>query len=202
MKPNESKSNLVRAARAGDRAALAQILLAHYDELFRHINVRISRELQGVLRAEDVLQQTFVKATQAITTFELRHERAFLGWLKTIADNLVRDAQKRRHRERRDRREAGSDAPSPLKGVMCGDTSPSRRAAQGEVVRGMKAAMNRLPDEQRDVLQRRYLGNQSLEEIATALGRSKDGIRGVCFRARKNLRAVMGRTSLYFSSGK
>ena len=53
------------------------------------------------MRADDVLQQTFVRAAQAIGTFEPRHADAFRGWLRTIADNLVRDAEKRRRRERR-----------------------------------------------------------------------------------------------------
>ncbi|MFO7903089.1 MAG: RNA polymerase sigma factor [Planctomycetota bacterium] len=197
----ESEPDLIREAIAGDRAALARILLAHYDELHRHIELRISRELQGVLRADDVLQQTFVKAAQGISAFQIRHEGAFRGWLKTIADNLVRDAEKRRRRERRVEPGRSSERRSRLRQLMCGNTSPSGRAAQEEAARGMRAAMDRLSREQQDVLRRRYFQNQTLEEISAALGRSKDGVRGLCFRARKNLRAAMGRTSLYFSSG-
>ncbi|MFW6170394.1 MAG: RNA polymerase sigma factor [Planctomycetota bacterium] len=202
MTAMESEPDLIREAIAGDRAALARILLAHYDELHHHIELRISRELQGVLRADDVLQQTFVKAAQGIRVFQIRHDRAFRGWLKTIADNLVRDAEKRRRRERRGRPGGSSERRSRLRQLMCGNTSPSGRAAREEAARGIRAAMDRLSPEQQDVLRRRYFQNQTLEEIAVALGRSKDGIRGLCFRARKNLRAAMGRTSLYFSSGK
>ena len=64
----------------------------------------------------------------------------------------------------------------------------------------MQSAIDRLPAEQREVVQRRYLEGQSLAEIAAATGSTKEAVRGLCYRARKNLRVNMGRTSLYFSS--
>ena len=48
--------------------------------------------------------------------------------------------------------------------------------------------MARLPKDHREVLHRRYIRGESLDQIAAATGRSKDGVRGLCFRARKNLR--------------
>jgi RNA polymerase sigma-70 factor (ECF subfamily) len=199
MSTGESESQLITAAIEGDRAALAQLLLLHYDALHVHVDMRILPEVQGLIRAEDILQQTFVRAAQAIASFEDRHEGAFRAWLKTIANNLVRDANKRRRRERREGAFDSSVSPR-LNRLMGALTSPSRRAAHGENVRSMKEAMVHLPDDQQDVLRRRYLLGQSLDQIAAATGRSKDGVRGLCFRARKNLRSVMGRSSLYFSS--
>jgi len=197
MSAVESASHLIDEAIEGDRASLAQLLLLHYDALYRHIDMRISHDLQGLVRADDVLQQTFVRAAHAIAAFEPRHENAFRGWLKTIADNLVRDAEKRRRRERRER--VDNAYSPPLNRLLGAHTSPSRRAAHGESVRNMKSAMAQLSPDQQDVLQRRYFEGQSLDQIAEATGRSKDGVRGLCFRARQNLRAVMGRSSLYFS---
>ncbi len=102
MSTVENESQLIDEAIAGDRASLAQLLLLHYDSLLRHVAGRISRELQGLLRAEDILQQCFVRAANSIGSFENRHAGAFRGWLRTIADNLLRDAEKRRRRERRE----------------------------------------------------------------------------------------------------
>ena len=199
MSAVESESHLIDEAIEGDRASLAQLLLLHYDALYRHIDTRISHDLQGLLRADDVLQQTFVRAAHAITAFEPRHENAFRGWLKTIADNLVRDAEKRRRRERREGPGVDNAYAPPLNRLLGAHTSPSRRAAHGESVRNMKLAMAELSPDQQDVLQRRYFEGQTLDQIAEETGRSKDGVRGLCFRARQNLRAVMGRSSLYFS---
>ena len=137
----------------------------------------------------------------------MRHPDAFRSWLRTIADNLVRDAEKRRRRERRFpafRRPAASgeaegstpEAMDQLAGSM---TSPSGRVQRREAVRHLQAALAELPEDQREVLRRRYLLGQSLDEIAKATGRTRGAVRGLCFRGRQNLRSVMGQSSLYFS---
>ncbi len=199
MSAAEPESELVRQAIAGDRASLSQLLLIHYDELHRHIESRISQNLQGLMRAEDVMQQTFVRAAQAIGSFQQRHDDSLRGWLRTIADNLLRDAEKRRRRERRELAGGGSSAEPVLNRQVGAHTSPSRRVQRWESLHTMKMAMTRLPIDQQEVLRRRYLQGQSLAQIAAETGRSKDAVRGLCFRARKNLRVVMGQSSLYFS---
>ena len=204
----ESELSLINRAVAGDRVALSQLLLLHFDVLHQHVESRISHRLQGLMRADDILQQTFVRAAQAISSFEPRHPEAFRGWLRTIADNLVRDAEKRRRRERRfpafPWRAAGGDAQDATPGAMdqvAGSMmSPSRRVQRSEAVRTMQAALAELPEDQREVLRRRYLVGQSFDQIAAATGRTRDAVRGLCYRARQNVRAVMGRSSLYFSS--
>jgi RNA polymerase sigma-70 factor, ECF subfamily len=203
----ESESALISRAVAGDRVALSQLLLLYFDELHQHVESRISHRLQGLVRADDILQQTFVRAAQAVGTFEPRHADAFRGWLRTIADNLVRDAEKRRRRERRFPaflwRVAGGEPPGTTPGVVeqlpGSMTSPSRRFARSEAVRAMQAALAGLPEDQREVLRRRYLLGQSFDQIAAATGRTRDAVRGLCYRARQNVRAVMGRSSLYFT---
>ena len=200
MSAVDSESELVRRAIAGDRTSLSQLLLIHYDELHRHIESRISPNLQGLVRADDLLQQTFVRAAQAIGSFEYRHDDALRGWLRTIADNLLRDAEKRRRRERRELPAGDSAAEPALNRLIGAHTSPSRRVQRWESIHSMKMAMTQLSTDQQDILRRRYLQGHSLDQIAAATGRTKDAVRGLCFRARKNLRAVMGRSSLYFSS--
>jgi RNA polymerase sigma-70 factor (ECF subfamily) len=200
MSELESESQLIREAISGDRGSLSQLLLLHYDALYWHVESRISTNLRGLMRADDVLQQTFVRAAQAISTFELRQGDGFRCWLKTIADNLVRDAEKRRRRERRESPGANSPCVPDINRVTGGQTSPSRRVQRGESIHVMKRALARLPGDQQEVLRRRYLQGQSLDQIAAAMQRSKDAVRGLCFRARKNLRAGMGHSSLYFSN--
>ena len=207
MSCGDSESRLIEQAATGDRTSLAQLLLMHYDGLDRYVSARISPELQGLIRSEDILHQTFVRVAQSIGSFQLRHERSFRAWLKTIAGNLLKDARKRRRRERRagldqgDRRAAGdSSGMRAMVDRIAGDsTSPSGRVQRRESLRCMQVAMDSLPAEQQEVIRRHYLEDQSLEQIADAMNRTKDAIRGICYRARKNLRAIMGRSSLYFS---
>lgn len=208
MSERHAESDLLRQVAAGDRAALSELLLVHYDSLRRHIDRRIDGDLQGIVTSDDILHQTVVRAAQGIRSYEARGERAFLAWLKTIADNLLKDAHKRRRRERRAAEPttmpvshgAGSSWAALVERIIGDATTPSVVGQRQENVGRIRAALACLPTDQRDVLERHYLQDQSLDQIATALGVTKDSIRGLCYRAKKNLRALMGRCSLYFST--
>lgn len=207
MAPDNRETKLIQEAVAGDRTALSQLLLLHHDTLQRHIARQIASASLAVVQAEDILQQTFVRAAHGIKSFEVRGPGAFRGWLKTIATNLIKDAQKRQHRERRGPRIQGR--PSALSDdgsvamvverLAADHTPPPKRVQNRESIRRMRAALASLPEEQRDVIERYYIQNESLEQIAAATGRTKGAIRGMCYRARKNLRGMMGESSLYFS---
>jgi RNA polymerase sigma-70 factor, ECF subfamily len=202
-----SESDLLRRAVAGDRDCLSQLLLIHYDDLRRHIARRISGDLERLILADDILHQTFVRAAQAIGKFQPRQPGTLRAWLATIAENLIKDAEKRRRRERRAPAEEmprgrpnGDSSRVALVERLAGDnTTPSAGGRRRENAARVRAALAGLPAEQREVLERYYLHEQSLEQIAQALGATKDSIRGLCYRGRKNLRAIMGGSSLYFS---
>jgi RNA polymerase sigma-70 factor, ECF subfamily len=206
MAGDEANADLVREAMAGDRAALAQLLLGYYGDLRRHIAARLSDELQGVTAEEDLLHETFIRAAQQIGSFEWRSARAFRSWLNTIAENLIKDATKRRRRERR----AWPDGPAAggsgdessvaaLIERLAGGPTPRGSVQRRENARRLWAALAVLPPDQRDIIRRYYLQDESLEQIAEATDRTRDAVRGICYRARKNLRAILGRSSLYFS---
>ncbi|MDA1053479.1 MAG: RNA polymerase sigma factor [Planctomycetota bacterium] len=204
MPQRDLEPELIQRAIAGDRAALSQLLLIHHDPLRRHIVHESAGRQLGVMLADDILQQTFVRAAQGIRTFEHREMSSLRGWLKTIAANLIKDAQKRRSRERRASmpHASHSDDGSFLQAVerlSCNHTPPIKRAQRSESIRRMRAAVASLPPEQRDVVERYYLQTQTLEQIADSTGRTINSIRGICYRARKNLRSLMGGSSLYFS---
>ncbi len=209
MSDEFSESALVQQAIAGDRIALSQLLLIHYDDLQRHVIQQLSRDTHELLSPDDILQQTFVRAALAIGGFDPRTNGAFRAWMLTIAGNLVRDAQKRRRRERRASNpsqkvagDAGESDGFPA-GVdqLAGDTtSPSMRVHRRDSVEQMRDALETLPSEQREVIQRHYLQHQSLDQIAAATQRTKDAVRGICYRARKNLRSLLGHSSWFFSN--
>jgi len=206
MFPHDSASDLIRQASLGDRGALAQLLFDHHDVLKRHIARRLSASAPGVVLTEDVLQQTFVRAAHGIASFE-GGLSGFRAWLTTIATNLILDAQKRQRRERR--APARKDPPVTLSDDgsfahiverLAGDvTPPVGRVERRESILRMRTAIANLSPEHRDVIQRYYLLDQSLQEIAEEMGRTKEAIRGLCYRARKDLREIMGGSSLFFS---
>jgi len=207
MSQDDRDSTLIQRAIGGDRAALAQLLLLHHDVLQRHIARQLADGPDGVLQVEDILQQTFVRAAHGIRSFEPRRAGSLRSWLKTIATNLIKDARKRRRRERRGpRRSARSPAMSDdgsmalvVERLAADHTPPPQRVQTRETLRKMRAALASLPNDQRDAIERYYILNEPLDQIAAATGRTKGAIRGLCYRARQNLRAIMGGSSLYFS---
>ncbi len=205
MPHRDLEPELIDQAIIGDRAALSQLLLIHHDALRRHIVHESAGQQLGVMLADDILQQSFVRAAQSMGTFESREAGSFRGWLKTIATNLIKDAQKRRGRERRTTapHASHSEDGSFFQAVerLSGDhTPPLKRVQRSESIRRMRTAMASLPTEQREIVEQYYLQTQSLEQIAASTGRTISSIRGICYRARKNLRRLMGGSSLYFSS--
>lgn len=207
MFPDDSESDLIRQATLGDRAALAQLLFDHHDVLQRHIARRLSAGAPGVVLAEDILQQTFVRAAGGITSFA-GTQAGFRAWLTTIATRLILDARKRHHRERRatPRRDASAtladdDSFAQIVDRLAGEiTPPVGRVERRESILRMRAAIANLSDDHREVIQRHYLLGQSHLEVAAAMGRTKEAIRGLCYRARKDLREIMGGSSLFFSN--
>lgn len=201
-----SEQDWLRAAAAGDRVALSQLLLHHYDELMRYISDRVPRDVQSVIVAEDVLQQAFVRVAQNIHTFECRENGSFIGWMKTIAGNVMKDAQKRRIRERRcdglavDWRSPADNSGGNLVDALVGDSnSPSRIAHHRDSVQKLRAALASLPEDHREVIERYYLNDESLDGIADSMQRTRDAVRGICYRARNELREILGRSSWYYS---
>ena len=203
MSVGHVESELLQQAIEGDRTAMSQVLLLHYDGLQCHISRRLTGDLGHIVTADDILHQTMVQAAQGVGRFEPRHEGAFLGWLKTIADNLIRDAQRRKRRERRagnqDAQDQGSSWAALVEKIAGEGSTPSIKTQRCDNARRLRAALAALPEEYRQVIERYYLQDQSLDEIARATGGTKGSVRAMCYRARKRLRELMGRSSMYFS---
>jgi RNA polymerase sigma-70 factor (ECF subfamily) len=83
---------------------------------------------------------------------------------------------------------------------VAGDRSPGSVVAQGEAVQALQVALAALPADQRRAIQLHLLEGKSLDETATALGRTPDAIRGLVHRGKQALQAAMGRASLWLKS--
>lgn len=95
---NDADRQRVRRAQAGDAAAFAALLEAHYDLMYRFA-FRWCGQQQA---AEDITQQSCIKLAEAIGQF--RFESAFTTWLYRLVINCARDWQ------RREKRHANVDA--------------------------------------------------------------------------------------------
>jgi RNA polymerase sigma-70 factor (ECF subfamily) len=162
---------LVRAARAGDRAAYG-VLYERYAPMVHGILLsRVMPEL-----ADDLLQDVFLKAMTELRG--LRQDDHFGGWIAAIARNRAMDSY-RRNRE--------TAAPEVLEAV----STKERSSAQAEA-RVVLAALQSLPDAYRETLTLRLIEGMTGPEIAARTGLTHDSVRVNLHRGMKQLRERMG----------
>lgn len=162
---------LVRAARAGDRAAFG-VLYERYAPMVHGILLsRVAPEL-----IDDLLQDVFLKAMTQLRS--LRQDDHFGGWIAAIARNRATDSY-RRNRE--------TAAPEVLAAVSTNE----RSSAQAEA-RAVLAALQSLPDAYRETLTLRLVEGMTGPEIAARTGLTHDSVRVNLHRGMKQLRERLG----------
>ncbi len=155
-------------------------------------------QLRGKLEPSDVVQQTLLQAYQAIEQFRGRSEAELAAWLRQILARNLGQAIREFGRAKRDlAREqslhAALDASSArLEAWLAADqSSPSHRAEQGEQALRLAAALEQLPDAQREALVLQHWQGLSLSQIGEHLGRSPEAVAGLIKRGLKQLRYLM-----------
>jgi RNA polymerase sigma-70 factor, ECF subfamily len=200
---------LLDAAIAGDVAALEQLLLSYFEPLERYLAPRIGDDLRRHFGVEDVLQEVLAQAFRDITNFQHRDDASFFAWLKTIADNRLKDACKHIAAKKR-----GGDMTrlsnanfnpkstfTPLIDLVGHDSRvPDDSVGRREAERAIHVALASLPENQRDVLRARYIDDIEVEQIAQQTGRTEAAVRGLIQRGKENLADAMGRASQWLSS--
>ena len=203
-----AEQKLLAQAIDGDRAALERVLLDCYQPLLDRVQPKMPAALQGVVGAEDIVQQTFAQVFRDIHSFQPREEASVLSWMTTIADNRLRDAIRRQRRKKRGGEHrrvntTGHDA-EPTKDLIemiagLGHT-PSKSLARREAIQAINVALAGLSEDHRQAIQLRYFEYHSLEETAEIMNRTTGAVRGLLDRAKKKMRDALERASLYLSS--
>lgn len=181
----EEQHELVERARTGDRRAFEQLAGSVSDVVLASIRRRLGPELREKLDAEDVLQETFLRAFRSIEEFRWQGEKSFERWLSGIATNFILHSA-RRHGLRKHLRIA---LDPEAKGV-----SPSRHQRREERLARLITSVDELKPEYRQVVRLSRLEGLKIEEIAARLGRSTSSVRNLLFRAMKQLRESFGDT--------
>jgi RNA polymerase sigma-70 factor (ECF subfamily) len=196
---------LAAQAIAGDRGALEQLLLAHYDRLAARIRRQLPDDLSSQLDVEDVLQETFVQAFQGIGRLTSATGHGLAAWLDTIADHRVQDAMRRARTQKRGgaHRQAELEAGSrwlPMVELLAGETdTPSQIAAQHEAVKALQLGVAGLEPDQREAIRLHCLERLTVEDTAKAMQRSPAAVRGLVQRGKIVLRSVLARSSRWLS---
>jgi len=167
--PNAPEVRLIQKAVSGDADAFARLYDAHIDEVFRFIFYRVHDQQT----AEDLTSQVFLKAWDNLSGYELRG-RPFKAWLLQIARNSVID----HYRTRKDIVPLEPNAmsrPDPGANV-------SRQVEQRLQGEWLRAKLEHLTEDQRDVLILKFIHGLSTKEVAEFTGRKEGAVRALQMR--------------------
>lgn len=147
---------------------------------------RLAYRMTGnVEDAEDVVQETFLKAHRSFGRFDAR---ASVGtWIYRIALNAAIDVLRRR-RKTGSPRPHGSDESDPMEAVPSDGPLPDRVAFAGQVDRRVASALSRLSAAEREAFILRHLEGMPLERIAEVLQVRPNAVKQTVFRAVQKLR--------------
>jgi RNA polymerase sigma-70 factor (ECF subfamily) len=165
---NQSDERLQVEAARQDPARFAEL----YEDNFERVYAYVARRVGNREEAQDVTADVFHQALAGLPRFEWRG-LPFVAWLLCIAANVLSD----RWQRAATRQEAVNDDLDQI-GI---EDDIEQRAILYQLV-------DTLPDDQRRVIIRRFVGQKSLREIATELGRSEGAIKQLQLRALQNLR--------------
>ena len=172
--------DLVRRVQQGDKSAFDLLVLKYQHKIVHLVN----RYVKDQHEAQDVAQDTFIKAYRAIAEF--RGDSAFYTWLYRIAINTAKNYLLSRSRRHFDYEVDVQDAEqvemaSKLKEL---DT-PDTLIMNEQIVETIKLAIANLPEDMRVAITLREFEGMSYEEIADAMDCPIGTVRSRIFRARE-----------------
>ncbi|HVO29444.1 MAG TPA: RNA polymerase sigma factor [bacterium] len=174
---------LVLAARAGDAGASRRLYRLFVARIFRAVRPFCTSDAD----AEEVTQDTFVRALASLHRYSPREGTRFSAWLATIGFNFARQrARVSRRMENRD--EEGLAAASDARDVADGEAAGAALDL-ARTKRALLAALAELPARDREVVTLRYAAELSADEVAAATGVSAANVRKICERRRAQLLA-------------
>jgi len=175
---------LVERVKKGDARAFDLLVLKYQHRVIAVIS-KLVRDRDA---AQDIAQDTFVRAWKAIDKF--RGDSAFYTWLYRIATNTAKNwlvAQGRRPRQDVDI----DDHEAPELAELSDAATPDAVTNSEQLAEKIQQAMNKLPSELRRAISLRELDGLSYEEIAEELDCPVGTVRSRIFRAREAINQVI-----------
>ena len=188
-----SDQKLLNCYLSGDRNAISQLIERHSRRVRDYIQMMVK---DGDV-ADDIFQETFIKAVRVIDEGRYTDNGRFLSWILRIAHNQVIDHFRAQKQNRQlNEAEAGYD--------VLGTLRLAERTVEDEIVceqiaSDVRRMVELLPDEQREVVMMRYYSGLSFKEITEQTGVSINTALGRMRYALINLRKMIKEKNLILS---
>jgi len=182
---NRSDSQLIEMYRMGDAVSISKLIERHKKRVTDYIAMMVKdRDI-----ANDIFQETAIKAVRVIDDGRYADNGKFLSWMLRIAHNQVIDHF--RH-TRGENKLSEADAGFDILGSMrfAGDSVEDRMVHE-QINADLRRIIDHLPEEQRDVVMMRYFDDMSFKDIAAESGVSINTALGRMRYALINLRKLI-----------
>lgn len=181
---NSNEFDLVRKAQRGDADAFSAIFDQQYTPVYRYCFYRLG----DVKLAQDLTSEVFVRMVEKLDTYE-PSGRPLLAWLYTIARNLVAD----------DYRRNGKVTHLPLDEALTSGmhANPVQQTEQSLLADCLRLVIEKLTEDQQQVILLKYVENQSNAQVARILGKTRGAVKSLQHRALASLRRALEEEPCY-----
>lgn len=192
---------LLADAKTETDGAVDRLLGEFRDPLRRMVDLRLDPALARRIDASDIVQDVMIEATQRLRDYLKKPDMPFHLWLRHLAQDRIIDAH-RRHRgaQRRsiDREQAitkpawAEDSSASLVSQLVDtERTPATEAIRAELERKLTAAVNKLPDGDRDMILMRHTEQLSNQDVAKALGLTEAAASMRYLRSLRRLKQIL-----------
>lgn len=171
-------------AKEGNRDAFRRLYEEHRERIFRTA-YRYSGSRED---AEDIMQETFVKAFSHLRTFDFRISHNFSSWLLSICINTALDSLRRGESRKDGRHVSLVDLRAE---IPAGGPGPEETAARRLAVDRIRETLRILSPRQRAMFDMRYTEHMDVRDIAGCLGCSESNVKTQLSRALEKLRKTL-----------
>jgi RNA polymerase sigma-70 factor (ECF subfamily) len=170
---------IIARAQAGDESAFGELYARYARYILRYMYVR-TREPE---LAQDLTQEVFIRVIKGIGGLQYRGEKMFLGWLYTIAGNVLIGQTRRR--------QLSVSSLSDSADV----TDPRGQEAVSSLFErlSLQHAIAQLTVEQQHVLILKFFGDMTNQEIAATIGKTEGAVKALQHRAIQALQQILDR---------
>jgi len=179
-KNDREERALLKASIDGDSEAFEALYLQYMEKIYRYIFFRVGDEAQ----AEDMTEEVFVKAWEALPKYKLG-EHPFSSWLYRIAHNLLVDHYRRKN--------PSTISTDDLARFSDPTQLPERIVGRKQEHEALAKSIMQLDKLEQQVVLLRFVEGLSHREIGSMIGKSASASRVIQHRALKTLHALLSR---------
>lgn len=182
MQSHQTDEQLIRGYLNGNDNCFEQLLKRHKNKIFTYIVLTVKQ--RDV--AEDIFQDVFLKVINTMNKGSYKEEGKFLPWAMRIAHNMVMDyfrlGKRMQFVDNAD--EEDEESVDVFRLLVNDEKNAEEKIVEGEISQEIRSMIDKLDDEQKEVVLMRHFGKMSFKEIAkmtnvninTALGRMRYAI--------------------------